>query len=60
VKQVWYQDLGEIEYGKAWDLQESILQQGLQIKSSRFAQNTSEVSQEEIKNYLFSVATLMC
>lgn len=53
MKQVWYQDLGEIEYGKAWDLQESLLQQGLQIKSSRFAQNTSEVSQEEIKNYLF-------
>lgn len=32
-------DLGIIEYGKAWDLQENIMQEGLKIKALRFEKN---------------------
>jgi lipoyl(octanoyl) transferase len=43
--------LGEIEYGKAWDLQEQYMKRGLEIKSKRF-QGTSD-NIDEIHHYLF-------
>lgn len=47
---VYYRELGEIEYGDAWALQENIMQQGLEIKSRRFKQEAS--ANEVINHYL--------
>ena len=52
MKQVFFKDLGVIDYRKAWDFQEEILQKGLRVKSKQF---TKEPLTEEdvINNYLF-------
>jgi len=42
MQKVWVQDLGNIEYGKAWDLQESLLKQNLEKKSQWFGKPDSE------------------
>lgn len=44
------QDIGLIEYGKAWEQQERLMKQGLDIKAKRFA-NPEEIS-ETIPHYL--------
>lgn len=33
---IQYEDLGRIEYGKAWELQEALMKKGLDIKSEKF------------------------
>lgn len=40
---ILFHDLGEIEYGKAWDLQEKLMQKGLQIKAERHNHPTKEI-----------------
>lgn len=37
MQKIQYQDLGEIEYGKAWELQEQLMKKGLAIKADRFS-----------------------
>lgn len=45
------EDLGKIEYGTAWDKQEAIMKQGLDIKSARYKQEPE--GEKVIDNYLF-------
>lgn len=49
--EVAFVDLGNIEYGAAWDLQESYMKKGLDIKSARF--HNEPLGEEAIKHYLF-------
>lgn len=53
---ILYKDLGLIEYGKAWDLQEEMMKAGLAIKSKRYnaatAGNSDGVKEDSIANYL--------
>lgn len=48
---VQYIDLGNIEYGAAWDLQESYMKKGLEIKSAKF--HNEEAGNQQIEHYLF-------
>ncbi|HTO16992.1 MAG TPA: lipoyl(octanoyl) transferase LipB [Edaphocola sp.] len=48
-------DLGNIEYGTAWDLQEKILREGLTIKSERHSNPNSPIALKEIQQYLLLV-----
>lgn len=49
-----YKDLGLIEYGEAWDYQESIMKQGLDIKAERFNIKTEdETTLQPISHNLF-------
>lgn len=53
MQEVLFQDLGQVEYGEAWDLQESLLKKGLAVKSLKFKTdnaNTSDVG--DTYNYL--------
>ncbi len=44
--QIIIEDLGEIEYGKAWETQENYMKEGLAIKSLRHSQESSDISQQ--------------
>jgi lipoyl(octanoyl) transferase len=51
---IQFQDLGVIEYGAAWDLQESILQEGLKAKALRHNLPEQEWPEEaRTRSYLF-------
>ncbi|WP_118949876.1 lipoyl(octanoyl) transferase LipB [Taibaiella helva] len=52
MKTVILKDLGTIEYGEAWALQEQYLKAGLDIKSARFHGETAALEQA-IAHYLF-------
>jgi lipoyl(octanoyl) transferase len=47
---IQFEDLGRIEYGKAWELQEALMKKGLDIKSEKFKH--PDQSFESIKHYL--------
>lgn len=49
MKDIIFEDLGNIEYGAAWELQEGYMKEGLAVKSARF--NNSDAG-ETITNYL--------
>ncbi|WP_118974695.1 lipoyl(octanoyl) transferase LipB [Taibaiella koreensis] len=49
---VLLKDLGTIEYGEAWTLQEQYMKEGLDIKSARFRQEAAAFAQT-IPHYLF-------
>lgn len=51
MKEVQFIDLGNIEYGAAWDLQESYMKRGLDIKSARF--QNEPAGEDAIEHYLF-------
>jgi len=51
MNEIQYIDLGNIEYGTAWDLQESYMKKGLDIKAARFQQE--DAGQASISHYLF-------
>lgn len=51
MKNIKLKELGSIEYKKAWDLQEKLLQKGLDIKSLRF-KNPDAFADKVIDNYL--------
>ena len=54
MNKVWYQDLGTVEYGAAWDMQELYMKDGLAVKAKRFHQTPEEIATEEkIPHYLF-------
>lgn len=50
---VFFEDLGKIEYGAAWDLQERYMKEGLDIKSARFNEPETAATQPPIPHYLF-------
>ena len=50
MNKIFFKDLGSIEYGKAWEMQEELLQEGLKVKSARI---TGDIAADaEIKNHL--------
>jgi lipoyl(octanoyl) transferase len=51
MKDVQYIDLGNIEYGAAWDLQEAYMKKGLEIKSARFQNEPAGLG--PIEHFLF-------
>lgn len=55
MKQVRYTHLGNMEYGTAWDLQESLLKKALEIKAARHSDPESDLAKEEIPHHLFVV-----
>jgi lipoyl(octanoyl) transferase len=51
---VWFQDIGTVEYGLAWDMQEQYMQDGLAVKAERFHQSAEEIAAApKIPHYLF-------
>lgn len=48
-------DLGLIDYQEAWDLQESMMQEGLQIKSLKFQKDSDLTQIPPIENHLLIV-----
>lgn len=52
MNEVRYKDLGTIEYGAAWELQEAFMKEGLDIKSARF-NNPGALPGAEIRHHLF-------
>jgi len=53
MRKIYFRDLGEIEYGDAWKMQEEMMKQGLDIKSSWFnVPNAPKPVDMGIKNYL--------
>jgi len=53
MRKIYFRDLGEIEYGDAWKMQEEMMKQGLDIKSSWFnVPNAPNPVDMGIKNYL--------
>ena len=50
---VFFRDLGKMEYGAAWDLQERYMKEGLDIKSARFNNSGIAATQQPIPHYLF-------
>lgn len=54
MQKVNYRNLGQIEYGEAFKLQEEYMQKGLKVKSARFGNTDDVISDEEIEHYLFT------
>lgn len=54
MKKIYFRDLGQIEYGEAWDYQERLLKEGLAIKSARYNNDNNDVgyNEDDIRNYL--------
>lgn len=52
MNQVFFKDLGVIEYATAWQLQEEILQRGLHIKSKKF-KNEPLADSDVIEHHMF-------
>lgn len=52
MKEIIFRDLGKIEYGEAWELQEQYMNAGLSIKAERFQQPEKSAGQP-ILNHLF-------
>ena len=52
MKQVFYKDLGLIDYASAWQLQEEVLQQGLSVKSKKF-KDEPLTEEDVIHHHLF-------
>ncbi|HRP89816.1 MAG TPA: lipoyl(octanoyl) transferase LipB [Edaphocola sp.] len=55
MSEIIVRDLGNIEYGTAWELQEKLLSEGLAIKAERHSNPESELAQTEINQYLLLV-----
>jgi lipoyl(octanoyl) transferase len=52
---VKFTDLANMEYGDAWDLQEKIMQNGLEIKAARHSAPASDLAKTPIEQHLFIV-----
>jgi lipoyl(octanoyl) transferase len=50
---IHFRDLGVIEYGQAWDMQEALLQENLAVKAKRFNSNNAAADTESTTNHLF-------
>ena len=54
-QKVWFRDLGKMDYKTAWDYQESLLQENLQIKRRAVGLSNDLTSKEQTSNYLLFV-----
>lgn len=52
MEKIFFQDLGLMEYGAAWDYQEGLLQQNLKIKSAKFNSNDAVAADEQTVHHL--------
>lgn len=52
---VQFKDLGRIEYGEAWKIQEELMREGLSIKAERISNPESELAKKEIQQQLYIV-----
>ncbi len=52
IRQIYFKDLGPVEYGEAWVQQEEMLKQGLAVKSSRITEG-GHAREEVINNYFW-------
>lgn len=52
MRTIWIEDLGVAEYGKTWDLQESLMHHALEIKAQHFGQAKPHSETTPIKHYL--------
>lgn len=52
---VTYKDLGNIEYGEAWKIQEELMQEGLSIKAERISAPGSALANKSIQQQLLIV-----
>lgn len=53
-QQIYFQDLGDIEYGAAWQRQEELMKQNLQLKAEWYSvPETTRSATLDTKNYLF-------
>ena len=52
---VTYKDLGNIEYGEAWKIQEELMQEGLSIKAERISDPGSAIASKSIQQQLLIV-----
>lgn len=52
---VEYKDLGVLDYGTAWDLQEDLMQKALKIKAERHKNKDTNIPHEDIPHYLLTV-----
>jgi len=53
-QKIYFQDLGDIEYGTAWQKQETLLQQNLQAKSQWYSKpETERLGSIDTTNFLF-------
>lgn len=55
MKEVKYSHLGNMEYGAAWDLQEALMKQALDIKAARYTNSDSELARTPMQHHLFVV-----
>ncbi|MCD6062669.1 MAG: lipoate-protein ligase [Flavipsychrobacter sp.] len=54
MQRIYFRDLGVIEYGEAWDMQEALLQKGVQAKSAWYqAPETERREQPDTIDHLF-------
>lgn len=49
---VYFQDLGKIEYGKAWDYQEQLMKKNLDLKAAKYAAGNQSTITENSTNHL--------
>ncbi|MBZ0100062.1 MAG: lipoyl(octanoyl) transferase LipB [Taibaiella sp.] len=53
MQKVYFRDLGVVEYGQAWQLQEEILKAGLDVKSRRITGGESAGAEDIVNHFLF-------
>lgn len=53
MQKVNYHNIGQIEYGAAFKLQEEYMQKGLKVKAARFGKPEEEFPADDIEHYLF-------
>lgn len=52
---VAFKDLGNIEYGEAWEIQENLMKEGLSIKAARISDPEGDLAKQQIPQQLFIV-----
>lgn len=57
MEQVHYEDWGNIEYGKAWDMQETLLQENLAVKARWFGKSETERDRSIDTRHHFFICT---
>lgn len=51
MQQIYFQDLGGIEYGEAWELQERLMKTGLEVKAKKF-KNEADTTLGDTNHYI--------
>lgn len=53
MQDIYFQDLGGIEYGAAWDFQETLMKAGLEVKAKRFKKEEEDSAEDTNHYFLF-------